>query len=402
MALHISLALFSAACCGLAAVAVQCIVLRRHMREPPAVARSKPPISILKPLCGLDDSLEANLAVFAQLNYPEYEVVLGLRSARDPAWQVACSAARRWPGRFRVVLQRGEPGLNPKVNQLVTLAWAARHDILVVSDSNVRVSPGYLDEIAALLEDERVGLVTHPIVGVGEARLGSLLDHLHLTSCITPAVLAAGRLAGRDIVVGKSMALRRADLRALGGFEVVKDVLAEDYVMGRMVSGLLGKRVELGRQPVQNVSEHRTLSEFVARYRRWGVLQRQSAGPLVYACGALLNPVLLAAAATAVACTPSALAALAGACAVKTALDGVAARTLRAGGFPLRQLALVPFKDLVFGAVWAFCFVRRDVAWRGTRIVVQRGTRIEAPGRGEPHATKRASPPTSLASTRFG
>ena len=381
MAVYVSLGLFSAACCGLVAVALQWIVVCRHMREAPCVARRRPPISILKPLCGIDDDLEANLAVFAHLDYPEYEVVLGLGSEHDPAWRIARGAARRWPGRFRVVLQRGEPGLNPKVNQLVTLAWAARNDILVVSDSNVRVEPGYLDEIAALLEDEGVGLVTHPIVGVGEARLGSLLDHLHLTTCITPAVLAAKRLSGRDFVVGKSMAMRRSDLRALGGFEAVKDVLAEDYVIGLMVSSSLGKRVALGRQVVQNVSERRTLSDFVARYRRWGVLQRQAAGPLVYACGALLNPVLLAAAAAVVARTPSALAALAWTCAVKTALDGASARALRAGGFPLRQLALVPLKDLVFGMVWAYCFVRRDVAWRGRRIVVQRGTRIRAPDR---------------------
>ncbi len=379
MALYVSLALFSAACCGLAAVALQYAVLRRHVREVPPVALKTPPISILKPLCGLDDRLEDNLALFAHLDYPEYEVLLGLKSERDPAWDVARAAAARWPGRFRVVLQRGEPGLNPKVNQLVTLARAARNDVLVISDSNVRVEPGYLDEIAALLEDEGVGMVTHLIAGVGEARVGSLLDHLHLTGSIAPAVLAAKRLIGRDIVIGKSMALRRADLRAMGGFEAVKDVLAEDYVMGLMVARVLGKRVEIGRRPIQNVSERRTLSEFAARYGRWGVLQRQAAGPLVYASGALLNPVLLAAAAAAVARSAAALAGFAVICGVKTAIDGAAARALRAGGFRLRQLALAPMKDLLFGAVWAYSFIRRDVAWRGTRIVVQRGTYIEAP-----------------------
>jgi ceramide glucosyltransferase len=379
MAVYVSVALFSAACCGLMAVALQGVLLRRHVRQAQLAARVAPPISVLKPLCGLDDGLEASLALFADLDYPQYEVVLGVRSQLDPAWKIAREAARRWPDRFRVVLQRGEPGLNPKVNQLVTLARAARNDVLVVSDSNVRVGRRYLDEIAALLEDERVGLVTHLIAGVGEARLGSLLDHLHLTASIAPAVLAAKRLARRDIVIGKSMALRRADLAALGGFEAVKDVLAEDYVMGLMVGDVLGKRVEVARRPVENVSVHRTVSDFAGRYRRWGVLQRQAAGPFVYASGALLNPVLLAGAAAAVAHTPAALAGFASTCAIKAALDGAAARALRAGGFRSWQLALVPVKDLVFGAVWAYSFVRRDVAWRGTRILVQRGTRIEAP-----------------------
>jgi ceramide glucosyltransferase len=379
MTAYVSYALFAASCLGLGLVAIQLIVLRRHLCGPPSRADRKPPISVLKPLCGLDDGLEHSLALFARLDYPEYEVVLGVRNVRDPAIGVARAAARRWPGRFRVVLQRGEPGLNPKVNQLVTLAWAARHDLLVVSDSNVRVEQGYLEEIAALLDDDGVGLVTHLIAGEGEASLGSLLDHLHLTASVAPSVLGLKRLAGRDVVVGKSMALRRADLLALGGFEAAKDVLAEDYVLGLLVADKLGKRVEVGRLPVRNVSERRTFLEFVGRYRRWGVLQRQAAGPLVHASGALLNPVLLAATAAALSRTPAAMGALAGACALKTLLDGASARALRPGGFRARQLALVPVKDIVLGLVWACCFVRRDVAWRGTRLVVERGTRIEVP-----------------------
>lgn len=371
--------LLAGAALGLALVAAQHVALRAHLRRPPPAPRRTPPASVLKPLCGIDDGLAENLAEFAALDWPEYEVLLGVRSPEDAAWPVACAAARRWPGRFRVVVQRGEPGLNPKVNQLVTLAAAARHDVLVVSDSNVRVEPGYLAEIAAWLEDPSVGLVTHPIVGVGEERLGSLLDHLHLAGSVAPGVVGAKRLARQDIVVGKSMAFRRADLEALGGFEAVKDVLAEDWVLGRRVSEVLGKRVAVARRPVRNVSAGRSLGDFAARYRRWAVLQRQAVGPVPYAAQLLLNPVLLAAAAAAVAPTRDGLAALGAVCAVKAALDGAAARALRPGGFRLGQLAAVPVKDLVFGAAWLHGLVRRDVVWRGTRLRVGRGTRIDAP-----------------------
>ncbi len=377
------LVLFSAAALGLVLVALQCLVLRRHVRRRVEAPRRFPAISILKPLCGLDDGMEENLASFARLAYPEYEIVLGVSSPRDAAWPVAREAARRWPGRFRVVVQRGEPGLNPKVNQLVTLARAARHGVLVVSDSNVRVEPGYLAEIAALLEDETVGLVTHPIVGVGEARIGSLMDHLHLAGSITPGVVAAKRLAGRDLVVGKSMALRRTDLDAMGGFEAVKDVLAEDYVMGLRVREVLGKRVAVARRPIRNVSASRSVGEFAARYLRWSVLQRQAVGPLVYVSQALLNPVLIAAVATALDPTPVAAACFTGTCALKAALDGVSGRALRPGGFRVAQLALVPAKDLVFGAAWAYGLFGREVTWRGRRLLVGRGTRIEAPARHE-------------------
>ncbi len=378
----VALLFLAASAVGLAAIAAQHLVLWTHVRQAPPVPRRTPPLSILKPLCGVDDELEANLASFANLDYPEFEVVLGVRSRRDPAWSIAREAARRCPGRFRAVLQRGEPGQNPKVNQLVTLARAARHDVLVVSDSNVRVGRGYLAEIAALLDDDDVGLVTHPIAGVGEARLGSLMDHLHLAGSIAPGVVGAKRLARRDIVVGKSMALRRADLEAVGGFEAVKDVLAEDYVLGRMIGDVLGKRVAVAHRPIQNVSVGRTLGDFAARYRRWAVLQRQAVGRTVYASQLLLNPILLATMAAGVARTKGALAALAVVCATKAALDGAAARALRPGGFRVAQLAFVPLKDLLFGTAWLYGLVRRDVEWRGTRLRVTRGTRIEAPRTG--------------------
>jgi ceramide glucosyltransferase len=375
----LALVLLVVAAMGLAVIAAQHLALRRHVRQAPPVARRTPPISILKPLCGIDDGLAENLAAFAELEYPRYEVVLGVRSSGDAAWEVARAAARRWPGRFRVAVQQGEPGLNPKVNQLVTLAGAARHDVLVVSDSNVRVERGYLAEIAALLEDDGVGLVTHPIAGIGEETIGSLMDHLHLAGSITPGVVGAKRLANRDIVVGKSMALRRADLDALGGFQAVKDVLAEDYVLGCMVGEVLGKRVAVAHRPIRNVSARRTVREFAARYRRWAVLQRQMVGRPVYAAQAVLNPVLLATAAVAVAPAARTLAAAFVVGALKAALDGAAARALRPGGFSAAQLALVPVKDLVFGAAWLHGLVRRDVLWRGNRLLVSAGTRIELP-----------------------
>lgn len=393
MPLYPSLALFAAAALGVATVALQLVLLRRHLRGPVASPRTTPGVSILKPLCGLDDGLEENLASFAALPWPTLEVLLGVRSTGDAAYPLARAAARRWPGRFRVVLQRGAPGLNPKVNQLVTLAGAASHDVLVVSDSNVRVDPGYVAEIVGLLEDEAVGLVTHPISGEGEARVGSLMDHLHLTGSVTPGIVAAKLLASRDIVVGKSMALRRRDLEALGGFEAVQDVLAEDYVMGRMIGTVLGKRVAVARTPVRNVSASRSLADFNARYRRWGVIQRHAAGRVPYAGMALLNPILLAAAGAALRPGLASAGALAATCGAKIVLDGAAARLLRPGGFRLRQLAVVPVKDLAFGAAWALGLVRSEVDWRGNRIVVGPGTRIEGlPDRpaGAPAATPAA------------
>ena len=377
MADSLAQVLLAAAAVGTAVLALQLLALRRHFRRPPAVPAGRPGVSVLKPLCGVDDDLARNLEAFAALDWPAYEVLLGVRGLDDAAAPLARRLEARHPGRFRLVVQRGEPGLNPKVNQLITLAREARHGILVVSDSNVRVEPGYLAEIAALLEDPGVGLVTHAIAGVGERRLGSLFDHLHLAGFVAPGVVAAQALCGQDIVVGKSMAFRREDLAALGGFEVAKDVLAEDFVLGRMVSRRLGKRVALARRPIQNVSVSRGVGDFLARYGRWAVLHRTVTGRAVHLSQACLNPVLLGTAALAAAPSASTLAALGGLCAAKAALDGACGRVLRPGGFTLRQVALAPVKDLVYAAAWARGLVRSQVAWRGTRIRVLAGTRID-------------------------
>jgi ceramide glucosyltransferase len=375
----VSMALRAAALAGVAAAAVELAVLWRHLRRGPAPAPPavRPPISILKPLCGLDDELAENLRQFAELPYPDYEVLLGLRHTGDPAYAIAWAVARRWPARFRVVLQEGAPGLNPKVNQLITLAAAARHNIWVVSDSNARVGAGYLDEIAAHLDDPSVGLVTHPIAGGGEdrrgARAGSVMDDLHMTGTITPAVVVASRLFGKSFVVGKSMALRRCDVEALGGFQVVKDVLAEDLVLGRMVPARLGKRVVLGRSTVTSVSVRRTMAGFVQRYTRWAVTLRRCAGlgsllPLL-----LKNPVLLSAAALAVAPSRAAAATAVFCVLARAANDALAARLLRGRRFAARALLWVPFKDLLAALAWTEGLFRRSVEWRKSRLIVLRG-----------------------------
>src|ERR1044071_2128108 len=130
--LTLSVILFIATALGFVLLALQLWGLRRHLRAAHPPAAFEPAVSILKPLCGLDDELEENLESFPRLDYPGYEVLLGVRNRKDAAYPLARAMAARHPRRMRVVIQRGEPGLNPKVNQLITLAAAARHDVLVV------------------------------------------------------------------------------------------------------------------------------------------------------------------------------------------------------------------------------------------------------------------------------
>jgi ceramide glucosyltransferase len=362
---------------GLALVLAQLLAVRFHRRRPSPLPKSCPKISILKPLCGVDDDLLANLEIFAGLSYPSYEVLLGVRDVGDPAYAVARWAQQLWPKMMRVVVQRGEPGLNPKVNQLITLAAAAQHDILVVSDSNVRVRADYLTEIAAHFENPRVGLVTHALAGSGEQRLGALLDNLYLSTNIGPGVIAAKTVLRKDFVVSKSMAIRREDLLAMGGFEAVKDVLAEDYVTGHLVTAKLGKEVIIARQPAVNVSRYRSVGEFLARYARWGVMQRRVAGLPVYLAELLLNPIGLASLGLALMHDATGLQLWLSCCVLKALIDGLAAATMRGGPFPWALIAFVPVKDLLSLAPWAYGLLASTVNWRGNRLLVLEDTKLE-------------------------
>lgn len=364
---------------GFVALALQRGALAVALARAPKVPARRPGISILKPLCGVDDALEENLASYLALEYPRYEVLLGVKDTRDAAYPVACRLAAQAPRRVRVVLQQGEPGLNPKVNQLATLERHAKYELLLVADSNARLLPGTLGELAALFDDPLVACTSNPVSGTGHESFGALLDNLHLASGIGAGQLAAKQVAGKDLVVGKSMALRRDALEALGGFAAYADVLAEDYVIGQDVTQKLGRTVAIARTPVMNVAVHRTVTSFFQRYVRWSVIHRTAISLPTYLSQALLNPWPLLVLAAAL--EPSRLTVgLAGAgFALKAAIDLSAARALRCGPLGARAVAAVALKDLLLFIAWCNGLVSRSVRWRGNTLRVTYGSRLVRP-----------------------
>jgi ceramide glucosyltransferase len=234
----------------------------------------------------------------------------------------------------------------------------------------------YLRGIAAAFDDCRVGLVTHPVAGVGERTLGALFDNLTLCGSIASGVVSAKRIAGKDVVVGKSMAFRRADLRAIGGFERLKDVLAEDFLSGRIVVRELGKTVALCRQPIFNVTRSQRVPAFFARYLRWSIMQRKIVGTPAYLTQILLNPVPLALAALIASPERATAVAFAAITLVRCALHDATARSLRGRGYVAR-VVLAPIGDLLLACAWACAIFREEIDWRGNRLAVRAGTRLE-------------------------
>jgi ceramide glucosyltransferase len=369
--------LLAAAVVGVAMVALMLGLTLWHVRRPGLVPTVWPGISVLKPLCGADDDLAENIACFANLPYAgDYEVVLGVRSPEDAAWAIAESAVRRWPHRMRLVAQQGEFGLNPKVNQLVGMARSARHDLLVISDSNVRVPDGYLADIAAHLAHPNVACVTHPVGGRGQRSFGALLDNVHLASTVATGMVAAQRLMGKDLVVGKSMALWRRDLELLGGFESVANVLAEDHEIGNRIRRELGRRVAVSNLPVWNIAVEKSVGHFFRRYLRWSVIHRTAMSFPAYLAESLLNPIPLAVIGFALRPTQGAAATLAVCAVLKPTLDAVAFSRLRRELFSWSALGVGWVKDLLLFITWTHGLFARTVVWRGNRLRVHSGSRL--------------------------
>jgi len=343
-----------------------------------ALAAPAPPITVLKPVKGDEPGLYENLASLARQEYPVFEILVGAEDARDAALEVARRVRADFPGVHIGVHAGARPlGLNPKVNLLSALFDRARHDTVLISDSNVRVGPGYLRETSAEMADPAVGFVTNIVVGEGSG-LGALLETLHLNSFVASATSLARVAVGRACVIGKSMLLRRSDLARLGGLHQVRNVLAEDFVIGRLYE-LAGFRVALSPYLVHCVNDGWSVERFVNRHVRWAQMRRRIA-PAAYLGELLLNPVLWIALATLAlwASGPGndlrLIGVAAAGVAVKCVSDALLCRRLL-GKLPrLAEIFAMPLKDLALALIWLVGCFRRRVHWRGNELRIERGS----------------------------
>jgi ceramide glucosyltransferase len=355
--------------------ALTVIAARRYLAVRPPALALPPPISILKPLAGLDDGLSENLASFFRQDYPAFEILFAVRHPEDPAVKVVNDLRARYPAVPARLIVTGEPPYpNAKVFSLDRMLAAASHDLLVMADSDIRVTPHMLRTIAAEFQDPRLGLATCPYRAVSGPSPWSTLEALGLNTEFLGGVLVARMLDGMKFALGPTIAARRETLLAIGGFDALKDFLAEDFVMGQRADRA-GYRVILSSY----VIEHRIGSQRLAanlRHRlRWNRSTRRSR-PWGYLGQVFTNPLPLAL--LLVAARPAWWPLAAAAVALRAAAGwAVAAKVLRD---PLvrRLWWLVPVQDCAGFLAWAAGFFGNTIVWRGRRY------RLLPDGRFEP------------------
>ena len=363
---------------GFAAV-VRTTRSRRRLEPAPRTTVQLPPVTILKPLCGADSGLRRNLETFFEQDYPSFELVFGVESEDDPAIDVVRALREEHPDvACKLIVHSTRAGINPKVRNLTGMMPFASHDLVLISDSNVRAPAHYVTEMVyTLLDgDEPAGLVTNLFAGTREDNLGSALENVQLNGfCAAGAALPT--TLGDVLVIGKSMMFSRRVLDSLGGLDRVANVLAEDYVMGKMFQHA-GYDVRIAPTVLENVTRGMTVKAFVLRHLRWGML-RWRLRPVAFGLEVLTSPlaVLPLAWATFGAWGLGWAAAL---LLLRDVGQWVALRGLSGAWVPA---LLSPIRELALLTVWLRAPFKRHVSWRGNHARLGAGTLLfeKAPSR---------------------
>ncbi len=343
-----------------------------------------PPVTLLKPVHGMEPRLEDSLESFFQVDYPQFEIIFGARTADDAALQVVEKLRQRYPQAPVKVVHSGEPPCpNAKVYSLEKMVAAAAHDYFIISDSDVRVESDYIREVVRPLLDPQNGMVTCAYRGVSTGGVWSRLEALGMSVEFASGVVTADMLEGMRFALGPTMAIRRDVLEGVGGVAVLRDYCADDYVLGSLTHRA-GYRVVLSHHVIDHIVLGRSARESLSHQLRWMKSTRYSRpkghfgtgltfampfGLLGLAAGVMLgNPVL-------------------GAVLLAWALVNRWIQALAVGWGVVRDPAvlrwfwLYPARDLLGFLVWCASFAGSEVLWRGERYrLVAEGKMVRSGG----------------------
>ena len=347
--------------------------MRDSRRPPSAPPTWTLPVSILKPLRGADPDLYGSLCSHCLLDYPEYELIFGVSDPGDPAVELVERLKAEFPEHIiRLVVCPKVLGTNLKVSNLVQMLPQARHEFLIVNDSDIRVDPDYLRRVVREFADPRVGMVTCLYRGIAGKTLGSKLESIGISTDFSAGVLAARQIEGIRFALGSTLAFPRKALDAIGGFEPLADYLADDYELGARIANA-GFQVLLSDVVVDHHLPDYGVRGFLQHQLRWARSVRDArrwgyAGVgLTFGLPWALLALLLSGGAA------WAWGVLAVAAALRLTMATIVGRKILHDDDLPRLMALLPLRDLVALMVWIASFAGHTVAWRGDQFILEKG-----------------------------
>jgi ceramide glucosyltransferase len=367
-------ALALVAASGYALLALIAGVIWRLRRPPRVRSAPRPAVTVLKPLCGAEPELYANLRSFCIQDYPSYQLVFGAQDAHDPAIPLVQRLRGEFPWlEIELVISEAQHGANRKVSNLANMLPSARHDLLVIADSDARVAADYLHAVTRPLLDPAVGLVSCIYRSVPAGGVWARLGSMYINDWYMPSVLLAWLFGHRGYASGQTMVLRRATLEALGGLGAVANHLADDYQIGERIRGL-GLKIVLSRYLPETVQGEPSADDLLNHELRWmRTIRVLAPGGFRFLFVTFTLP-LLALGLTLAAARPSWAVAL-----VPLALIGLIARLglallarVGADGMPYSDLWLLPLRDGLLFWTWVRALLTSRVKWRGSEYEVDR------------------------------
>ncbi len=350
------------------------IATRRFLSATLPAPGDKPPISVLKPLCGHDDGLEENLRSFVTQDYPEYEVLFGVHRADDPSVAVAEKIISEFSGRIsaRLFITGESPIPNAKAFSLNRLVREANYDVLVMSDSDVRVTPALLSHLAQEFQDDHIGLISCPYRAVAGKSLWSRLEAIGMNTELLGGVMVARMIEGMRFALGCTVAIRRSVLEDMGGFGYLQEFLAEDFVIGRRAAEL-GHGVLFSSYVIEHRIGSQNMMPNLGHRMRWARSTRRSR-PLGYWGQIFTYPLPLAL--LLCAANPAAWPVLFLTIILRGAAALATARDIVHDPVTQKQWWLLPIQDVIGFFVWISGFVGDTIIWRDRKCTVLRDGRL--------------------------
>lgn len=340
----------------------------------PSSSAVSPPVSILKPLRGVDPQMYESFRSHCAQDYPEYEIIFGVSEPDDPAVEGVQQLIREFPNcKIRLLVCHEVLGNNRKVSNLVQMMASARYDHILINDSDIFVTPDYLRRVMAPFAQPRVGMVTCPYRGIAADTLGSKLESIGISTDFIAGVLVARQIEGGiHFALGSTLAMSRTALDAIGGLRPLVDYLADDFELGYRIAKA-GYEVVLADIVVETHLPAYSFRGFFEHQMRWARSTRDSRRLgyvgllLTFGLPWAIFAVLLAPLSWWSWCTLAAAAALRAAVALKVGIGIVHDRAV------WRRLWLLPIRDLVAFWVWFASFADNTVHWRGEVFVLENG-----------------------------
>jgi ceramide glucosyltransferase len=351
--------------------------LRTKPEVPPRYSFPQwPPVTILKPVCGLEKDQRVNLRSTCLQDYPEFQVVFSAQDPNDPVIPLLMEIQQEFgPERVFVAIENHQVGPNGKINNLLGALPHARYDILVISDSDARLKPNYLKAIVRPLADPEVGMVCTFYKATCADKWFEKMELLTFNADFIPSVVFAHVSGASKFCLGPSMALRRSNLKEIGGLEALADYLVEDYEMGRRIWSS-GRKVAIVRYFIDIVVDLKNLSQWWNHQVYWDQNTR-AAQPAGFFASILIRSIPFAFF-FAVSHLGDAigLAVLIGALGLRLATAAI----IMGWGFRdrggLKSLALLPFRDMTALLSWLLAFTKKTVLWRGSEFILNRDGRL--------------------------